>query len=778
MIRRINKLKNLGRFVDLRSPGGNQNEFVRLNVVYALNGCGKTTLCDVFRSLGSRNKDFILGRKRFGATGDTEIEFLFEGTPAPLVTFQSGDWKPSLPGTSQKKILVYDDRFVTDNVLVGHAIPVEQRRNLYGLALGAQAVVLARNVEIAEKALADATAAFNTAKKVITALVPSGYTLETYRNLAADDAIDEKIKAAREEWETAKRQQQNAESIRRHRPLEVVQVANLPSSISEVLGSTLESVALKSEGQIREHLRAHSKGLTLEWAGQGIRSQSGSMCPLCGQLMQPDGILAAYRAFFSGALREQQVAQTRLAKEVEQRFGSAARKHLARVMGSHITEAQWWREVGGLAFELPKDTKIEFFVNAMDQVHSVLVYALQRKRENPSDPVLLNTDENLALAKWTAIAPVIEKYMAIISETRRSITKFQQGLGTKNIAPLERRIAPLEAQKRRQASNVIDAFTAYDRAEKDRAEKEKAKAAANDALRSQANKVLEDYGDRINRLLQLFNVDFRLVSTGVNFLGGPPAGELAIQIDGTKVSTSQEDSRNPSRPSLANTLSGGDRSALGFAFFIAMAESEPELAETIVVFDDPFHSQDRSRRRRTIECVHRVAGAACQAFVLSHELDFAHEVADAPSLAVRRFTMDRLSNHTVLGSCDFPPLASRSYEQDYAKLEGYLKDPGKFSSQLKDVARSIRQTLECYLRTKYPSCWGEKEWLGDMIGKIRIAQLGQPLYGIFHLLNDLTQVNDWGKRFYHGETDGSVAGSIDPNELRGYVIQTLSIISK
>ena len=60
MIRRINKLKNVGRFAELKSQGGNQHEFTKVNVIYALNACGKTTLCDVFRSLGTGKVDFIL----------------------------------------------------------------------------------------------------------------------------------------------------------------------------------------------------------------------------------------------------------------------------------------------------------------------------------------------------------------------------------------------------------------------------------------------------------------------------------------------------------------------------------------------------------------------------------------------------------------------------------------------------------------------------------------------------------------------------------------------
>ncbi len=347
-----------------------------------------------------------------------------------------------------------------------------------------------------------------------------------------------------------------------------------------------------------------------------------------------------------------------------------------------------------------------------------------------------------------------------------------------DIGPIEKRIASLNAQKKRHDSSVVDAFAAFDAVTANKAEKERVKVAANNALREESERVLRDYGDQINALLERFQIGFRLVSGGVNFRGGPPAGELAIEILGTRISATPEDARNPALPSLANTLSGGDRSALGLAFFVALAERDPNLGDTIVVFDDPFHSQDRSRRRRTIECVHRLAAVSRQCFILSHELDFAREAARMAGVLVNTFTLEPLSNHSLLEAKSLPPLPGRAYEQDCAKLTAYVRNPTDFASQLKDVARCIRQSLEGYLRTKFPESWEADDWIGGMIGKIRGAQPGDVLRHAAHLVTDLTEVNDWGKRYYHGETDGSDAGAVDPIELKGYVEQTIKLISR
>ncbi len=339
-------------------------------------------------------------------------------------------------------------------------------------------------------------------------------------------------------------------------------------------------------------------------------------------------------------------------------------------------------------------------------------------------------------------------------------------------------ITHLNVQKKRHEQSVIIAYANYDSAVTEKTIKEQAKTAANAALRQQSETVLQNYGERINALLSTFQADFRIICSGVTFRGGPPSGELVVEILGTRISSAPEDAQDPTIPSLANTLSAGDRSALGLAFFLAVIEHDSNLGNMIVVFDDSFHSQDRSRRRRTIEAIHRVANHSKQCFVLSHDLDFAREAARVAGVAVNTFKIDPMADHSILQAGELPPLPTRSYEKDYAKLTGYLRDPAAYSTQLKDIARCLRQTLEGYLHSKFPEAWAETDWLGVMIDKIRAAQLCDLLHMAIHLEADLTAVNEYSKRFYHHDQSGSDATDVDPRELKGYVEQTLKIISK
>lgn len=127
MIKRINVLKGVGRFSALNPTRGTEGDFSNLNVIYASNACGKSTLCDVFRSLDAGNPAYVIGQKRLGSDTQPEIVISLEG--GQTTRFQDAQWheRDNCP-----PIHVYDDRFVAENVFIGHHISVDQRRNLYG----------------------------------------------------------------------------------------------------------------------------------------------------------------------------------------------------------------------------------------------------------------------------------------------------------------------------------------------------------------------------------------------------------------------------------------------------------------------------------------------------------------------------------------------------------------------------------------------------------------------------------------------------------------------
>lgn len=773
MIRRINRIKNVGRFVGLRTEGGGQHDFVRKNVVYAPNGSGKSTLCDLFRSLGTGRADYLAGRKRLAATDPIEVEVLLGGTPATTASITPAGWQTT-PTTRLLPILIYDDRFVAEHVLVGHGIAVDQRRNLYGLVLGERAQGMKRAVETAEDALSTATTALNAARQNIQTVVPAGFSLESFRSLPADPDIERKIVEAQASLETSRRLGRSRAAIQQRRLLEAFTLPSVPDALAACLATTLAEMALQAEVRIRQHLEQHTHGLGLDWIAAGHRAQVGTDCPHCGQDMATLSLLASFRAFFSGELQAQETRLKDLLRQAGTAFGPAAQERLSRALEGITAERDWWRGIAGVELQIPDSPAPAETQAVLDATFRAMISCLERKQAAPSEACVLTTGESQALENWQILRGRFAAVLGSLGAVNEQIAQQKHAAAAIDLTPLERRVAELDAQHRRHSREAVDAFRAYDEALASKSVREREKVTANQSLRRESAEVLAAYGDRINALLTQFGCNFSVASDGVNFAGGPPACQLAIEILGVKISAAHDDGKNPRIPSLTNTLSAGDRSALGFAFFIAVTEANPQLADAIVIVDDPFHSQDRSRRSRTVEAIARIGGLAKQTVVFSHELDFALTMAGYFGAGARTFSITPAGDQSIVKGDNLPQLSRLSFEKDYERLTDYLENPERYADRRQDVARAIRQTLEGYLRCKFPRDWRDDDWLGDMIGKLRDAAPNTRLHMAQHLVADLTNVNEWGKHHYHANT----AGPIDDIELSSYVRDTIKIVSR
>jgi len=781
MIKRINTLKRVGRFIELHSAPGADHDFVELNVVFASNAAGKSTLCDVLRSMTSGEAAYVVGRKRLDAGNDPEIVVSLDGAiPAQVIRFQNGAWAN---GAASPKIHVYDDRFVAENVLVGHHINVDQRRNLYGLVIGARGIALKQAVDVAEAQLAATGHNTRDAEATLRGLLPQRQSIESFRTLPMVADVDQEITSGKEALASATQTKSKADTIRQRQSLSDVSIPQIPANLAEVLVTSLDEAALVAEQKIREQLETHTTGLSIDWLGQGHRAKSGEGCPHCGQNMEGLEILQAYNAFFSGELQSQERDRTAVRTATSQAFGVEARNRIREALASHASECSWWSDAAGFIFTLPAGPDETSILDGHSAAERAVIEALDRKQANPANATTLSPAEQQSIENWFAIAVRLTQYNAGLQAINAALAQKKTEAGNIDLAPLQQALAGLEASKQRHQKDMVDAYAAYDAAVRAKSNAQRAKQTANDALRDQANALFAQYGTRINELLDLFSANFRIVCGGTNdnyvtFGGGQPSGQLAFEILGQKIASSPADAADPARPSLANTLSGGDRSALALAFFLAKVEQEPDLADSIVVFDDPFHSQDRSRQSRTIERIHALAREAKQVFVFSHDLDFARAVTPIHGVPTRTYKLDPLIDRTTLECRELDMLPSRAYEAKYLLLTDFLGNPGNYGNQLNAISGTLRTIMEEYLQLKFPLRWeAGVDWFGTMIGKIREATGDDPLVSCQDIVPDLTSVNNYSQRFHH-RTTGATADIPDARELVTYAKQTLRLIHK
>src|SRR3546814_764603 len=122
----------------------------------------------------------------------------------------------------------------------------------------------------------------------------------------------------------------------------------------------------------------------------------------------------------------------------------------------------------------------------------------------------------------------------------------------------------------------------------------------------------------INLYLQRFNAGFRIAGVApVNARAGSSCTyNVVINNQPVAIGAGKP---GPGAPSFRNTLSAGDRNTLALAFFFASLDQDPDLANKIVVIDDPITSLDDHRSLTTVQEMRRLAERTAQVIVLSQD---------------------------------------------------------------------------------------------------------------------------------------------------------------
>ena len=214
----------------------------------------------------------------------------------------------------------------------------------------------------------------------------------------------------------------------------------------------------------------------------------------------------------------------------------------------------------------------------------------------------------------------------------------------------------------------------------------------------------------INRYLGRINAGFRITTPAHTYRGGKPSTSYQIVINNNAVDLG--DAATPlDRPSFKNTLSAGDRTTLALAFFLAQLEQDPNRDSKVVVFDDPFSSQDSFRRNHTVHQIQRCAQTCAQVVLLSHEPSFLKILWDRTQPADRKtLQLARVGEeNTAIIEWDIERAVQARYRADLDALQRFLS---LGEAEPRDVIRKLRPVLEGYCKYLYPTLFGDQDNAG------------------------------------------------------------------
>jgi wobble nucleotide-excising tRNase len=211
---------------------------------------------------------------------------------------------------------------------------------------------------------------------------------------------------------------------------------------------------------------------------------------------------------------------------------------------------------------------------------------------------------------------------------------------------------------------------------------------------------------------------------------------------------------------------------LGLAIFLAQLDRE-NLPDHIVVFDDPFSSQDAFRRRQTIYEILRVARRAAQVIVLSHDAGFLKQLWE--KCAPESRCAIQISTGPLGSKIGLFDLDAACRGRAAAELDDLMTFRATGAGNLREIIKKLRVVLETHFRLSYPNAFLADDNLGEMLGKIRAGGADHPAAQHY---DNLERINDYTAEYHHGEDPGDRAEPpLDYQELQGFVGLTLRIVN-
>ena len=754
MLKKIIAIKNVGRFIN--SAAGGNTQLAKHTYILGSNGFGKTTTCAILRSLATGDPSHILGRRTLGAMDRPAVELLFEDG---VRRFDGSAWSTPYPA-----LAIFDGVFVADNIHSGEVVDTEHKRNLYRVIIGQGGVALAEEDAALAAASRAKTSDITSCGRTIQSHIPTGIRLDAFLGFEFDPDIDARIAAQAQAVAAAR----EANTLRQRAGLLEFTHTFPPANFARLLGATISEVAEDAEAQLRAHLDRHQMPSGSDWIAEGLQHTQDDECPFCGQDIRGLPLIASYRAIFSeryGALRTAiSDATSLLDRQLDEL------ETLALLVEQNRGGFDFWSRY--CLIEPPALALVADVQAAAKRMLRAAQSLLEHKAGNPLEAVAESFAFTEALAEHEAAQVRLSSLNAGIRSANSVIAARKASADATHLQPAEDELARLKAIKTRHSEPIRTLCDNYAQHVSEKSELEARKAEVRMRLDEHTQSVVVPYERRINELLDQFNAGFRIGQTRHSFPSGIASSNYQLVINSVAVDVGGP--KTPAdQPSFKNTLSSGDRTTLALAFFLASIERAADLATKVIVFDDPFNSQDAFRRNQTAHEIARIGRHAAQIVVFSHDAVFLKQLwnksaTDRVSLAI----MDQRALGSKISAIDLERACQGRTANDIDDLQSFLTTG---AGALVDLVRKMRTVLEAYLRTTYSGYFLDNEWLGEMVGKIRDSGSTHPA---FVLYDDLDQINSYTSPYHHGENMQDATGDqLDSQELTGFARRTLRIVN-
>ncbi|MDB2635019.1 AAA family ATPase [Porticoccaceae bacterium] len=610
MFKRVKLIQGIGNFSQTRA--GNI-EFAPVNILYAENRSGKSTLCDILQSLSINSPDLVHNRKAIpdSANNPPKVDFQFDSNGTRHVaSFDNGAWGLGLP--SDSNLFVFDHSFIHRNVITGQKPERHNSENVTSFILGEENAALFKN-------LADLNNSLRTARSELSNLDGQFRSHDVanvpeYSNSALPSKTEEVLKT---EVDQLKRQEEeaativlNSASIKARKTLSSVanqtKFSASAEAINEVLNQSLQNIHKDSLEVLNHHINQHvdNEGQFKAWASQGEALRKDDSCPFCGQALgqSEQALLGAYQQVFNEEFENYGKRIRQSLDGLRQPFTIPdTKEHITQYHQSNLSFLALYQEPAVLSDPSLASMKSDLEAKFQDLLvrHDALITSsnsatqywkniISQKYSSPYES-LQNIDFSGLLSVEAEYNQAIFNYWEVVEKINSLLNQFKSSLDD----PALQQKATTLAQQRGLIENQIKRIDLeslclqYRTKHSEILQLEASYEQKKEALKNSQSVFLETYFDLVNSLFrELGSHEFEILKVPNN-RGKQVVYELKVKFKGYDIP-----------PDKVNfVFSESDRRALALCFFLAKVLSldTEEQGKSILVLDDPVTSFDNER---------------------------------------------------------------------------------------------------------------------------------------------------------------------------------------
>ncbi|OAK20815.1 AAA family ATPase [Bacillus wiedmannii] len=775
MIKKILSIKGVGKYVHFSANDMKINSFFeKLNVIYANNGRGKTTLSAILKSLQTGNSKILIDRKSINYPGKQEVSILATAKH----NFKDKVWNAPL-----NELEIFDTFFIDENVFSGFETSLEHKKNLHQFVLGEKAVLLANDIREIKQNISQEQDKLKTLEQRIV-IKNNSFSLSGYLKLLPSDDIQERIDNKRKELELAKKKKE----IERANLYKLIPNIKLNINIDEckyIIGARIEDIEKKYIEKVQAHLKfLRGNGLNSpeKWIREGFTLvDKGESCPFCNQKIKDnENLIIPYRQFFN---QEYNILKNKCEKALEKfkRFNLMLElEKLQATMNINQELANFWNPLVNEEVAVTLDLNTE-------------INTIYLRAQSDLNDKLSNLFSEMQVENFDLLDKELDSINNVINEVNRQLelgnTYIHHLKGnSKDVLILEMELSKVEDENRRFQEPYLSYCADYININEKIKELRRENRELQNELKEYSRETFEKYGNKINEYLKAFSTKFEIKDLQSYIIGrsNNPAVRYVLTLDGKEITFDNKGGK----VQASHALSDGDRSTLALAFFLAKLDIDKNIDEKIIVFDDPLSSLDSNRRNKTVNLLIEKSKRAKQTFILSHNDSFIFKLYEKASPKMMTITYDGKLDD--LDSNDMEDLMEHRYFKQIKKIESFCESPD-LKQNISDLQGSIRIILEDsikfryrkYLKSEYTDTQGKKigplsnkEGLGSMINILEVSDC------IFKgdkdsIIFQLRELNEFSMAPHHGSIESSHREeNLTIDELITFLNQTLDVIYK